>query len=142
MPEIYFDEDRHAPETREVLNQVLDQIYGDFCATVAQGRHKSAAEVKALVDTGPFLGTQAKAAGLIDELGYEDQVYTDLKKKLGLSEINKSSIRTYFRAAPGKGDRIAILAGEGEIVRGDPNDAFGGPTGISPVVSPNSCGGC
>jgi protease IV len=120
-----------SPETREVLNQVLDQIYGDFCATVGQGRHKSAAEVKALVDTGPFLGSQAKAAGLIDELGYEDQVYTDLKKKLGLSDIKKSNIRAYFRAAPGKGDRIAILAGEGDIVRGDPNDAFGGPTGIS-----------
>ncbi len=30
-----------SPETREVLGQVLDQIYGDFCSTVGQGRHKS-----------------------------------------------------------------------------------------------------
>jgi protease IV len=121
-----------SPETREVLNQVLDQIYNDFCATIGQGRHKSAEEVRALVDNGPFLGSQAKAAGLIDELGYEDQVYGDLKKKLGLSEINKSNIRTYFRAAPGKGDRIAFLAGEGDIVRGDLGESsFGGPTDIS-----------
>lgn len=122
-----------SPETREVLNQVLDQIYNNFCTTIGQARHKTGDEVKRLVDTGPFLGGQAKAAGLVDELGYEDQVYGDLKKKLGLSEVNKSNIRTYFRASPGKGDRIALLAGEGEIVRGDLEDAFGGPTGISSV---------
>ena len=122
-----------SPETREVLNHVLDQIYNNFCATVGQARHKTSDEVKRLVDTGPFLGSQAKAGGLVDVLGYEDQVYGDLKKKLGLNEVNKSNIRTYFRAAPGKGDRIALLAGEGEIVRGDPEDLFGGPTGISSV---------
>ena len=131
MPAIFLLKTAMSPETREVLNQVLDQIYNDFCATVGQGRHKTAAEVKTLVDTGPFLGSQAKAAGLVDELGYEDQVYGALKKKLGVSEINKSNIRTYFRAAPGKGDRIAFLAGEGDIVRGDPDESFGGPTGIS-----------
>src|SRR6185312_3542020 len=128
-----FTKTAMSPETREVLNQVLDQIYNDFCATVGQGRHKTAEEVKTLVDAGPFLGSQAKAAGLVDELGYEDQVYGALKKKLGVSEIKKSNIRTYFRAAPGKGDRIAFLAGEGDIVRGDLDDSFGNPTGISSV---------
>jgi len=128
-----FTKTAMSPETREVLNQVLDQIYNDFCATVGQGRHKTAEEVKTLVDAGPFLGSQAKATGLVDELGYEDQVYGALKKKLGVSEIKKSNIRTYFRAAPGKGDRIAFLAGEGDIVRGDLDDSFGNPTGISSV---------
>ena len=120
------------PETREVLNQVVDQIYGDFCATVGQGRHKSADEVKTLVDAGPFLASQAKADGLIDALGYEDDVYADLKKKLGVNDLNKAPIKTYFRAAPGKGDRIAVLVGEGDIVRGDPdNNSLGSESMIS-----------
>jgi protease-4 len=120
-----------SPETREVLNQVLDQLYGDFCATVGRSRHKSADEVKALVDNGPFLASQAKGNGLVDELGYEDQVYAELKKKLGVSELNKSNLKVYFHAAPGRGDRIAVLAGEGEIVRGTPENSFSSQTSIS-----------
>jgi len=120
-----------SPETREVLNQVVDQIYNDFCGTIGQSRHKTANDVKALVDSGPFLGNQAKANGLIDELAYEDQVYTDLKQRTGVKDLNKTSIKTYFRAAPGKGDRIAVLVGEGDIVRGDPQEGFGAPSLIS-----------
>jgi len=120
-----------SPETREVLNQVLDQIYNDFCSTIGQSRHKTADEVKGLVDVGPFLAAQAKASGLVDELGYEDLVYTDLKQKTGVKDLSKVGIKTYFRAVPGKGDRIAVLVGEGEIVRGDPQEGFGGASIIS-----------
>jgi protease-4 len=120
-----FTKTNMSPETREVLNQVLDQIYGEFCSAVGQGRHKSADEVKTLIDSGPFLASQAKADGLIDSLGYEDDVYSSLKKKLGLSDLNKVNIKTYFRAVPGKGDRIALLAGEGDIMRGDPDGSLG-----------------
>ncbi len=126
-----FTKTNMSPETREVLNQVLDQLYGEFCAAIGQGRHKSADEVKTLVDAGPFLAKQAKADGLIDELGYEDDVYASLKKKLGLHDLNKTSIKTYYRAVPGKGDHIALLAGEGDIVRGDPDSGIGNQTAIS-----------
>lgn len=125
-----FTKTSMSPETREVLNQVLDQLYGEFCAAVGQSRHKSADEVRALVDAGPFLATQAKADGLIDELGYEDDVFGSLTKKLGLHELNKVSIKTYFRAVPGKGDRIALLTGEGDIVRGDPDSSIGNQAAI------------
>ena len=114
-----------SPETKEVLNQVLDQLYGDFCTTVGQGRRKSADDVRALVDQGPFMAVQAKANGLIDVLGYEEQVFQDLKKKLGNDDLKKSSIKTYFRAQPGAGDRIAFIAAEGDILRGDPDNQFG-----------------
>jgi protease-4 len=112
-------------ETKEVLNQVLDQLYGDFCATVGQGRRKSPDEVRALVDMGPFMAAQAKTNGLVDVLGYEDQVFGDLKKKLGVSDLKKNSIKNYFRAEPGAGDRIAFIAAEGDILRGTPDNQFG-----------------
>ncbi len=128
-----FTRNNMTPETREVLGQVLDQIYGDFCTAVGQGRHKSADEIRTLVDMGPFMAKQAKATGLVDELGYEDQVYADLKKRTGVGDINKLSLKTYFRAAPGRGDRIAMLVGEGEIITGDPNGSFGNQENISSV---------
>jgi protease IV len=118
-----FTKTNMSPETREVFNQVLDQVYGDFCSTIGAARHKSADDIKALIDMGPFLAAQAKAAGLVDELGYEDQVYADLKKKVG-GELNKANIRTYFHAVPGRGDRIALLVGEGDIVSGEADNSI------------------
>lgn len=126
-----FTRTNMSPETREVFGQILDQLYGDFCASVAQGRHKSADDIKALVDVGPFTADQAKANGLIDQLAYGDEVYADLTRKAGLSKLNKVDIRTYFRAMPGQGDRIAVLVGDGEIVQGDPANVFGGQTEIA-----------
>ena len=126
-----FTKTNMTPETKEVLNQVLDQIYGDFCSTIAQGRHKTADQVKTLVDAGPFMGAEAKADGLVDVLGYEDEVYGDLKKKLGVSQLNKTGIHSYFRAAPGRGDRIAVLVGEGDIVRGDPQQGLNSESVVS-----------
>jgi protease IV len=126
-----FTKSNMSPETREVLNQVLDQVYGDFCSMVGQGRHKTADEIKALIDQGPFLASRAKASGLVDELGYEDQVYAELKKKVGRGELNKTSIKTYFRAVQDRGDRIALLVGSGEIQRGEPDSSFNSPDVIS-----------
>ncbi|MBV9302158.1 MAG: signal peptide peptidase SppA [Acidobacteriaceae bacterium] len=118
-----FTKANMSPETREVLGQVLDQLYADFCSTVGQGRHKTADEIRALVDQGPFIAAQAKSSGLVDELGYEDQVYGELKKKVG-GELNRTSIKTYFRAVPGRGDHIAMLVGAGEIQRGEPDGSL------------------
>ncbi|MBV8866755.1 MAG: signal peptide peptidase SppA [Acidobacteriaceae bacterium] len=126
-----FTRTNMSPETREVLGQVLDQIYGDFCSIVGQGRHKSADDMKAVIDMGPFTAEQAKSSGLIDQLGYDDELYADLKKKTGASKLNRVDIRSYFRAEPGRGDRIAMLVGDGDIVQGDPSNAFGGGTEIA-----------
>jgi protease-4 len=126
-----FTKTNMSPETRDVLNQVLDQIYNDFCTTVGQSRRMTGDQIKALIDAGPFMGEQAKANGLIDELGYEDQVYGDLNGKTGDRDLTKTSIKSYFRAVPGKGDRIAVLVGEGDIIRGDPQESFGDTNEIS-----------
>jgi protease IV len=114
-----------SPETREVLNQVLDQIYTSFCKGVAEGRHKSAADIEALIDQGPFLAMPAKQAGLIDELGYESQMYRDLATRAKSSGLAKVSYKTYVKTGPGTGTRIALLSGEGDIIRGKVEQPFG-----------------
>src|SRR5947209_6371911 len=40
-----FSKTGMSPETREVLNVILDQIFTDFCANVAEGRHKRAEDI-------------------------------------------------------------------------------------------------
>jgi protease-4 len=115
-----------SPETREVFNGVLDQLYGDFCTTVAAGRKRTPDDVRAIVDQGPFTAEKAKDAGLVDVLGYEDQLYDQLEAKLGVKDAARVSLRTYSHAIPYRGDHIALLAAEGDILRGHTEDLFGG----------------
>lgn len=107
-----------SPETREVMNSILDHLYGDLAKTIAGGRKKSVEEVKALIDQGPFLTDKAKELGLVDEVAYEDKVLDDLKAKAGVSEIKKIHVKDYARASAGgtRGSaRIAYLVAEGAI---------------------------
>lgn len=124
------------PETREVLNDVLDQFYGDLTTTIADGRHKTPAQVRDIIDRGPFNGTTALAEGLIDATGFEDLVTNDLKKRLNQADLTKLALRTYTKAAAPAGvegrTRIALVVGEGEITRGDDHTSWSGDeTGIT-----------
>jgi protease IV len=112
------------PETREVLNQVLDQLYGNLADTIGQGRKKSADEVRSIIDQGPFLATEAMNKGLVDVLGYEEQAMEELRNRLKQTELRKLSAKAYLKVPPPSGGvtrRVALVVGEGEITRGSGN---------------------
>lgn len=120
-----FTKTSSSPETREVINGLLDQFYGDFVNSVAQGRKKKPEEIRALIDNGPFVGPEALQGGLVDELAYEDQVFAQLKEKVksGDARINEHAYARIPAPAGVEGaTRIALLVGQGDIVRGATND--------------------
>ncbi|HBY60487.1 MAG TPA: signal peptide peptidase SppA [Solibacterales bacterium] len=110
-----------SPETLEVMNSVLDSVYGHLLSTLAQGRKKQPEELRALLDQGPFLAAAAAKAGLVDGLLYEDQVESELARRTGQGELKKLGAKEYNRASvagfEGK-HRIALLVGQGAILRG------------------------
>jgi protease-4 len=113
-----------SPETSEVLNQVLDQYYGNLIDVVAQGRKKQAAEVRAIIDQGPYTASEALAKGLVDSLGYEDQVTQNMQSRLKQDALKLISVKSYLKApvsSTGTVRRIALVVGEGEISRGSGN---------------------
>jgi protease-4 len=119
-----FTQTSMSPETREVLNAVLDQYYGNLIATVAEGRKKQPDAVRALMDDGPFLARDALAGGLVDSLGYEDQAVGDLQNRLKQSELKRVSARAYVKGLlPAGGNRIALIVGQGEITAGSGNES-------------------
>ena len=62
------------PAHREMEESLNTDSYEQLIAAIAAGRKKSEADVRALVDEGPFLPEEAKRAGLIDDVAYEDEV--------------------------------------------------------------------
>ena len=116
-----------SPETREVMTSVVDDLYGNLVARIAEGRKKSPEEVRAIIDQGPFTAAQAHKAGLVDELRFEDQVWGELKDRLHSGELKKVPAGEYSKVPmeavglQGK-SRIALVIGEGDITRGEAGD--------------------
>ncbi|MEW5985930.1 MAG: signal peptide peptidase SppA [Chloroflexota bacterium] len=63
-----------SPEQREQLNWLLDDTFDLVTAGMAEGRGKSQAEIKTLIDQAPLSAQAAQAAGLVDHLAYEDEL--------------------------------------------------------------------
>jgi protease IV len=117
------------PETLEVINQILDQYFGDILQTIAQGRKKPASVVRELIDDGPFVGKTTLADGLVDALVYEDEMYEQLKAQLKQPEIKRIDEHSYARAprtTPEAGARIAFVVGQGDITRGSTHESDSG----------------
>lgn len=66
---------RLTDEERRLLQEVVDDVYGQFIDAVVQGRRLPRDQVMALADGRVFTGHQAKALGLVDRTGtYEDAI--------------------------------------------------------------------
>lgn len=72
------------PAGREVLQGIVDNLYGQFVAMVAAGRHMSVDAVKALADGRPYTGEQALKLGLIDAIGGMSQARAWLASARGV----------------------------------------------------------
>ena len=116
-----------SPETREVLTSLIDELYGNLVSRIAGGRKKSPEEVRAIIDDGPFTAKQALKAGLVDELRFPDEMWGALKDRLKSGEPHRVSLGTYMKvpqedAGLGGKSRIALVVGQGDIVRGGAAD--------------------
>jgi protease-4 len=59
---------------REQMNALVDSLFTQYVAGIAESRGLDAAAVRGVVDRGPFQAREAKQAGLVDELLYRDEV--------------------------------------------------------------------
>jgi protease-4 len=105
------------PAHREMAESLNHDAFVQMVAGIADGRRKSEADVRRLVDQGPFLPEDAVRAGLVDDLAYEDQVAAKLPDHDGARRIE---LEDYARAggASRRGARVALLYASGTIVSG------------------------
>jgi protease IV len=123
-----------------VVNSILDDLYGRLVSTIATSRKKTPEEVRAIIDNAPVSAAQARDQGLIDGASYRDEVFNELKKRLGYKDsdkLNKVTAGTYRDIQPqsvglNKGEKIAVIYASGTIGSGRSND---GPYGDQSVGS-------
>ncbi|MCE3223805.1 MAG: putative Signal peptide peptidase SppA [Nitrospira sp.] len=82
------------PEERAIFQGVIDGFYQRFLHIVQEGRPSlSGDSIKKLADGRIYSGDQAKASGLVDEIGYLDDAVEVAKKKAGLTEARVVTYR-------------------------------------------------
>ena len=72
------------PEEMAVLQRMVDWIYGEFLAKVAEGRNLSPEKVAAIAQGRVWSGQDALEHGLVDELGGRDAALAYAAGKAGL----------------------------------------------------------
>ena len=123
---------------RQYINELLDDLYGRYVNTIAQARHKTPDEVKALIDNAPYSAAKAKEVGLIDDVLYRDDVEKEFKKRLGYKDTDQFvAVRgsDYRDVAPeslglNKGERIAVIYASGDIGSGSSQNSPSGEQSI------------
>jgi protease IV len=119
-----FTEHTYTPAHREMAESLNSDLYNQLIRGLANGRHKSEKEVRALVDHGPFLPEDAVRAGLVDDVAYEDEL--DDKVQLSKGKVNFLTEIDYRHIAPtslglNRGPRIAVIYASGVIASGESN---------------------
>ena len=109
------------PAHREMSESLNRDLFEQYIQAVAEGRKKTPAEVRQLVDDGPFLAEDAVRAGLVDDLAYDDQL--DAKIKPGATSVVRVKDDDYSKVSVASvglagRSRIAVINASGVINSG------------------------
>jgi protease IV len=129
-----FIEDGFTPAHREMLDSIYHEIYKHYIQTVGEARGKQSGEIEEYLNQGIFQGRDAKEAGLIDELLYEDE----FRKRLQGEEkkFSRVSHAQYAKIPPSslglnRGRKIALIYGTGTILTGEGAHSIMGSRAVS-----------
>jgi protease IV len=124
-----FTEHGFTAAHREMAESLNTDLYEQLIAGLAEGRHRTAKEMRDLVDHGPYLPEDAMRAGLIDDLAYEDE----LDDKVALGRGRTTTLRQHEYRSVGlgslglnRGPRIAVIYAVGMISSGASSDSAAG----------------
>lgn len=130
------------PAHREAIERVVSSVMEQLIDDIAQARGLEPAAVRAAVDRGPLLGEQAVQAGLVDRLGYRDEVYDAVRDRVGadtkllfLSKYGRSGPDLARRLGAGTRPVVALVYGTGHIRQGRSGRGPSGPAMGSDTIS-------
>ena len=114
-----FTEKTFTAAHRAMDESMNRDAFAELIRAIAEGRKQSEADVRRLIDGGPYLAADAKRAGLVDELAYEDQIddhppvaHTGRIDDADYVNVPLSSVGL------GTGPRIAVVYAVGTIASG------------------------
>jgi protease-4 len=125
-----FTEKGYTTAHKEMDESMNRDLYEQIVRGIADRRNKNEAEVRTILDDGPFLPEDALRAGLVDDVAYEDQVDDKLRAGEQRREIDGDEYARVSASSLGlnRGPRVAVIYAAGTIA--------GGKSGYDPVNGP------
>ncbi|HXT71965.1 MAG TPA: signal peptide peptidase SppA [Vicinamibacterales bacterium] len=120
----------------EMTKSLNRDWYDELVRAIAASRKKSVEEIRKVIDSGPFQPEAALAAGLIDQVAYEDEL-DDKAPIQGTRRLEASSYQQAYVAGASStaGAKIAVLYAVGTIASGKSTlDGSGGVVGSETFV--------
>jgi protease-4 len=118
-----------SPESRNQTQELLSDLWGNFKVVVGAKRKLTPQKIQNVTDQQGMMDPKtAKELGLVDQLGYFDEIITELKEITGKKKddeyFTKINLKEYINASSDRrkySDKIAIVYAEGTIVNGEGN---------------------
>ncbi len=108
----------HSPAAELALAEVLDSLYPQILAAIAEGRDIPPQAAREVVDRAPYTAREALGLRLVDELAYPDQFRERLRSLAGdarLVDLEDYAGEGIWTA----GRRLAVVFAQGTILRGE-----------------------
>ena len=127
------------PEHREAIDRVLETTWTHMVEAIAASRNVSVDDVRAAADRAPLSAAEALEAGLVDKLGYRDEVYAAMRQRVGervqlLFADQWSPRRKAAALIHRHREVIALVEGHGEIRLGRSRARGIGSTTVSAAL--------
>jgi len=128
------------PAHREAVDRVVESSWESAVDAVAAARSLPVERVRELADGGPLSAPEALSTGLVDRLGYRDEVYASMRSRVGTDarllfadqwQPRRRAV-TLLRRPAGV---VALVEGRGEITSGRSRYGPGGTRMGSDTVS-------
>ncbi len=122
-----FTRDTMSPEFRRQFESVIDDYYEQLVTIISESRKLDRQKVRQLIDQGLFTAQEAKTAGLIDRVVYEDELAKDLAGQLKTDEVNwvkdygKKELDVDFSGIGGMMKMMELMMGGGKENRPSKN---------------------
>ncbi len=137
-----FAADDVSDANREMMTRLGQSLVEDAVATIARRRGIEAARVWEGVNESPLAPARAVELGLVDRIGYRDEVYAEILDEWGGRPENLRFVHRYaHRPSLSRmirrtmGGKVAVVSVRGAIVtgRGAPSPTGGGSAGCDVV---------
>ncbi len=133
-----------SPQFREELSAVLDSFYAQIVEQIATSRKLDPAKVQEIIDRGLLTAADAKAAGLVDQVVYEDAIAGLIQGDDATAEVKflkgygKRKLDTDFSGLTGMVKMMNLLMGVEEPARRSLAPKIAVISAVGPIMSGSS----
>jgi protease IV len=120
---------QNSPEAKAQSQALLTDLWNEFVTASSKSRKLTPQQIQTIADQqGILMPDQAKAAGLIDQVAYEDEVVAKLQELTGEQKdgdaLRQIDLSNYAEAVAAQNQRssqnqVAVIYAEGDIVSGE-----------------------